>query len=84
MKAPKQVIEAVAAPKATPGIELIPDVIPSMPLPYKIEMVACGDCKHWRKVNMKAAVGQCFANAKFMSGPMYTTDMSSCSLGEFA
>ena len=40
----------------------------------------CGNCAHWGRMNQRAAVGQCFANSKFMSAPFYVADMNTCSL----
>lgn len=40
----------------------------------------CGNCLHWQRMHQRAAVGQCLANSKFMSGPFYVADMNTCSL----
>lgn len=43
------------------------------------QVVACADCIAWKMLNPRAAAGQCMLASKYASGPIYTTDLMTCS-----
>lgn len=60
-------VTAVPQWQAGPDPQLVPQV------------VACADCIAWKMLNPRAAAGQCMLASKYASGPIYTTDMMTCS-----
>jgi hypothetical protein len=61
--------------------------LPSMPtvraepkseLPPEID--CCGNCPGWKRAHPRAPFGQCLPAMRFVHAPMFTPDLSGCSL----
>ncbi len=44
--------------------------------------ILCEECKHWHKPWPLANVGECGLSRRFLSSPIMTTDLGSCSKAE--
>ncbi len=55
------------------------------PLAEPPELIYCMSCKHWQpsapvRPAMHSAFGQCLLSGKALPAPIYTTDLSTCSM----
>ena len=82
-KAPqKQVAPSpeVAAVEVPVTLDAQPVVSPE---PQIVEpVVVCFQCKHWRRSNPKAGVGQCIYNSRFTGNTFYSSGLGTCELAE--
>lgn len=57
-----------------------PTVAPIAPPAHAVDpIVTCDGCKGWRRSHPRSAMGQCLINSRYASGPVYTTDLATCS-----
>ena len=42
-------------------------------------VVTCDECKGWKRLHPKSAMGQCLPNSRYASGPIYMPDLGTCS-----
>lgn len=46
---------------------------------YK-DMDCCGNCPAWKKFHPQAPFGQCLSAIRWLGAPLYTPDLSGCTL----
>ena len=56
-----------------------PTVVPIPTVAHMADVVTCDGCKGWKRLHPRSAMGQCLPNSRYASGPIYTTDLASCS-----
>ena len=58
----------------------MPTVRPDPVSPLPAEVDCCGNCPGWKRAHPRAAFGQCLPAIRFLHAPMFTPDLSGCSL----